>query len=515
MPASLEPFPWAPPFYLAPPYYPHPTYHHEYRGGNDAYNHPASSSTPDPTFGPQPLPPVDPQPDYQDYYSHQIPVWESNKHFTVQSSLSPPDDLEDSSLVYPDLQQKQEILGLSGNYGATHSPSTDTGFPIQTEAPPLQVPSHAFNEYYHYYHHPKIPLPDPPQDPDPGFSLTNPRNPEFPVLPPSLQQSEALSKDHSEQTFQPVPEAAAHPHTPPTSAPYTPYPAQPHPYHYFSYFPHAARGEAKRSAPLNPDSAAKTKLSHNQNVFVHALPHSSQVHHELDLHPYVDQSNPDKMNHKSKNRWIEHLLLSDSDGVKAELEPPGPDAAPEQPFFPTPSPNQRLPPYPYYYHPYHYYQMYYGPESLLNTDNPVSPTSSQETLNPLLQAFSSPPQHPSSGKPQTPPTKSMDSIHHGPLHPYYYYYHLYHQPKVSVDDEDVHPAGRMNSKAESQLPSDADYSQMGWLDHAAEAGYPSMLQSSPFHSVYSHDIAQQHPYDPFGHDGEQAGGRLDNDMKGN
>lgn len=110
----------------------------------------------------------------------------------------------------------------------------------------------------------------------------------------------------------------------------------------------------------------------------------------------------------------------------------------------------------------------------------------------------------------------MDDIHHGALHPYSYYYHLYYQPKGSVDNQEVHPAGSINSKSESQHPSDSDYSRMGWPVHAAEAGYPSMPQSSPFHSIHLPDIAQQHPYDPFEHaDGEQAGGRLDTEIKGN
>ncbi|XP_044038286.1 uncharacterized protein LOC122869389 isoform X2 [Siniperca chuatsi] len=555
----VEPFPWAPPFYLAPPYYPHPTYHHKYSSpnGREAYNPPTpSSSTPDPTFGPQPLPPVDPQPDYQDYYSHQIPVRESYKHFGEHSSLSSTDDLEESGRVYPDLQQKQEtrVLSLSEKHSATRSPSSDAGFPIPAEAPPL----HPFSQYYHYYHHPKIPLPGPPQDPDPGpeipreLSLTNPHNPEFPVLPPR----EALSRVNSDQFFQPVPEAASNPYTLPTSAefvhkasaPYTPYPPQPYPYRYFYYFPNIAMGEATSSAPLSPDGAAKTNLSDYQNsklsAFVHPLHHSSEAHDKYNLNPYMDQPKPDTTNLKKNSpEWIKHLLLSDDDDVKAELGdqkshsavqpplppgyPPGPEAVrvppPEQPSSPTPSPNHNPPPYPYYYHPYYlYYQMYYGPESLRSADNRVSPTSSKEALDPLLRASSSPPQHQSYSKHQTTPspTKTMYDVHNGPLHPYYYYYHLYYQPKVSVANQELHPAGSMNSdkessKSESQLPSDSDYSTMDWLVHAAEAGYPSIPQPlhSSFHSLYSHYITQQHLYDPFGHpDDEEAEERLDEEM---
>ncbi|XP_038550535.1 uncharacterized protein LOC119884114 isoform X3 [Micropterus salmoides] len=506
-----EPFPFAPPFYLAPPNYPHPTYHHKYPStdGHDTFNPTLSYSTSESTFGPQS--PVDSQPDHQDYYAHQIPVRESYKHFGVQSSLSSTDVLEDSGLLYPDLQRTQEtpVLGLSEKRSATHSPSSDSGFPIQAEAPPL----HVFNQYYHYYHHPKIPLPGPPQDPVPGHeipkeqSLTNPHNPEFPVFPPI----EALSRVNSDQVPQLTPDAASHPYTlpspefvPKASAPHTPYPPQPYPYHYFYYFPHISSGEAKRLAPLNKG-------------FVHPLPHSSDVH----------QPKPDKTNfQKNSPEWIKHPPLSDDDDVKAELDdkkntvqpplPPGPDAVavppPEQPCFPTPSFNHNLPPYPYY----HYYQMYYGPESLLGTD-PVSPTSSKEERDPLLQAASSPPQHPSYFKHQTtpPPTKSVYDDHNNP----YYYYHLY-QPIVSVDKQELHPSSSGNSekassKSESQLPS--DYSTKDWLVHAAETGYPSIPQPlhSPFHSLYSHYISKQHPNDYFGQPaGEEAEERLDEEIGG-
>ncbi|XP_051244266.1 uncharacterized protein LOC127356523 isoform X3 [Dicentrarchus labrax] len=531
MPQSLEPFPWAPPFYLAPPYYPHPTYHRKYPspGGHDAYDLPTpSSSTPDPTFGPQPLP-VDPQPDYQDFYSHQIPRVESYKRFTVHSSLSSADDMEDSRRVYPGLQQKQEtpVFGLSEKHSPTQS--SDTGFPIQFEAPPPQPPSHAFNQYYHYYHHPKIPLPGPPQDPDPGLevpSLTNPHNPEFPVLPRSTQQSKAISRVNSDWFLPSVPEAASRPYTLATNSPSTAYPPQPYPYHYFDYFPHIARGEAKRSAPLNPDTAAKANLSY-QNVksspFVQPLPRSSVVHDKYNLNPYMDQPRQDKMINFKRNgpESIKQPLWSDDE---AELDskirhsavqpyPPEQDvvAVPPSSTFPTPSPNHN-PPHPYFYYPYHHYQMDYGPESLLSADNPVPPTLSEEALDPLLQAFSSPPQHPFYYVPQTPLTKSMYDVSHGPLHPYHHYYHLYYHPDMSVDNQKVHPAGSMNSKSESQLLS--DYSQMDQLGHAAEAGNPSIPQSSPFHSLYSHYITQQQPFDAFGQPGgEEAEEGLDNEMK--
>ncbi|XP_029293321.1 uncharacterized protein LOC115012044 [Cottoperca gobio] len=542
MPESLEPFPWAPPFFLAPPYYPHPTYHNKYPDpdGHDAYNPlTPSSPTPEPTFGPQPLPPVVSRPDYQDY-PHQIPV-----HLGGHTSLASSDDVADSSQVNPDGQQKHKtpVLG-SMKLRAAHSPSSDTGFQIQVEAPPLQPPSHMFNPYYHYYHHPKIPLtghgPDPGAEVTRDLSFTNHHIPEFPEWPPDVQQSEALSRVTSHQVSQPVPEGASPlsslPASPPqTSAPDAPPPPQPYPYHY--YFPHIARVGAKRLPPLNPETPPNMSNDQNANSgnSDHPLPHSAQVHDKYNLNPYIDLQNLDTIINfqKSSPELIKLPLTKDDDDdvFKAELfygrrhsssatpavqpplppsYPPGPDTvAFEQLSFPTPSPHHNLPSYPYYYHPYyHYYQMYYGPESLLN---PASPTSSKEALDSLLQASSSPPQHPSYRIHQTTPAPTK-LVYNGPLNPLQYYYHLYYQPKVSANNQELHPAGSLNSEkaSESQLPS--DHSGLDWLVHAAEAGYPSIPQ--PLHNLNSHYITQKQPYDALGHPaGEEAEERLDSEMK--
>ena len=149
--------------------------------------------------------------------------------------------------------------------------------------------------------------------------------------------------------------------------------------------------------------------------------------------------------------------------------------------------------------------MYNGPERLHSTNNHVSQASFKEALDPVLQ------ESPSRPQPQTttPPTKSVDGDHHGPLFPYYYYHQLYQPPHMSADKQEEQPAGNMNSKSTS------DYSQTDWLDPAAEAGYRIIPQSRPFHNIYSHDIAQHHPYDPFGHpNGEREDERLDGEIKG-
>ncbi|XP_042370620.1 extensin-like [Plectropomus leopardus] len=491
MPEPLEPFPWAPPFYLAPPYYPHPTNRHKYPNldGNDAFKPPTpSSSTPEPTFGPLPLP------------TYEAPLRESYKHFGVHTSLSSTDDNEDSSRVHPDLQQKQEtpVVGVSERHGAAHS-SSHTSFPIQVEAP-LQPPGHAFNPYYHYYHHPKIPLHGAPQDPEPprGLSLTNPSK--YPVLPPDAQQqSEALRRLNSQRLLQPEPEASSHPHAAPTRPPKAAPPHPQHPYPYFYYYPHVARGDVKRLAAFNHNKAAKMNLSDSQNTksstFVQPRPRSARLYDRYNLNRDIDQ--PDEAINAPKNspELIKQPLLSE-DGVKAELDdnnapvtpavrPPSSHSPPDLPAFPSPSPDPDLPPHPNHHHPYyHYYHIYYGPSLELQAS--PSPTASKHQTT-------------------SPPPKSMHEIHNGPVHPFYYYYHHYYQPQASAHNhEPLHPAG---TERASKSPS--DYGGMDLQVHAAEAGYPSIPQPlhGLFHSLNSHYVAQQRLYDPLRRPGgeEEAG----------
>lgn len=96
-------------------------------------------------------------------------------------------------------------------------------------------------------------------------------------------------------------------------------------------------------------------------------------------------------------------------------------------------------------------------------------------------------------------------------HPHYYY-NLYYQPKLSVEDQGEPPTGSVNSKSETRLPTDSDYSWMDWLGHAAVPRYPNMPQARPFQSLHPRDVAEQHSYEPIGQpDGEAAGKRLDNE----
>ncbi|XP_034066122.1 uncharacterized protein LOC117542516 [Gymnodraco acuticeps] len=192
IPESLESFPWAQPFLLAPLNYPHPTYHHKYHPPDE------SSSTAELSLAP----PVDSPPDDP----HQIPA-----HFNIPTPQSSPENVENVHPVYPD-PQDTHVMGVSIKLRAAPSPVT-----VQDVAPSLQPSSHGFNSYYHYYHHPKVPLPDTTQNPDPGpeepgkQSFTNPpQNPGF------LENSHFL---------QPVTEAAFLPISNlPTSAPHPPHP---------------------------------------------------------------------------------------------------------------------------------------------------------------------------------------------------------------------------------------------------------------------------------------------------
>nr|XP_019967630.1 PREDICTED: uncharacterized protein LOC109646336 [Paralichthys olivaceus] len=497
-----EPFPWAAPFYLAPLYYPHPTYHQEYHGpdARDVYDPLTPSfSTPDPRSGPQPPPPVDSQ--YPEYYSHQIPDGGSNKQHAVRSPLSSAHETEDLS---PDLQQKQgpPVLDLS----ESHSRPSAAASPAQVEAPSLPPPNHAFNPYYHYYHHPKIPLPNPPQDPDAAPEVPEKQSPtnthNFLVLPPNVQQSE-VDSDPS-----PPPQVAPHPRIPPTD-PEVDHEARasyPFPHHYFYYFPHMARGEAKRLTPLHHGMDTKTKAPDVQPLSESSV---RPVHEEFSVSPDAHQPNAGETE-KHRPDWIRNPRLSEDD-MKQEPDDEGRHSAPATPALPPsnppePDPAVVPPPHSYPYAPYyHYYQMYYGPESSQSSNDGASPLSFKDALNARIQASSSPAPHQTASSP-------TESHYHAHLYPYYHYYQHLFQPEESKHQQEQLPAGstdseKPSSESESQLPSDSDHIS---TDLNTEAGFPSIPQPphSPLHSLSS----QQRLYYASGPPGgEEAEERLDYD----
>ena len=465
---SHDSFPWSPPFYLAPPYYPHPIYHYKYPNLDkpNAYSSPSSTRT---TFVPQTHIHGEYKPEYENYNS-QVPLMDF-LHSDVQSSQSSIGDIEDSSLVYPMWQEKPFMVVFER--GSTHSSLSDAGFPNPTEASSLQPPSHAFNQYYHYYHHPKIPLPDPPHSPSP-------------VLPPSVHIPEAFSKSD-------VDRPASHLYTVPKNAEF---PVQPYAYQYFSYFPNIVTAEAKKITLLDPDTAAGTDLS-NQNTksTFHQSFDSTDLNNDYKLQSYVSQS---KANKRTSPHWIEHPPLSDEGN--AELMLPGLDNDVVSPSEQILSPHQSLPPYIYYYHPYYYYQMSHRPENSLGNARLAALTSSEEVLAPL------PPQQPPYRRPQTTilPAKAIYDVYPGPEHPYY---NPNDQPKESAERQDLHHTGSLRSQSNFWKH---------WLAHAAEAEYPNMPQNSPFHDIYSYDVTGQHPYYPVGHlDGNVAVESLYTEMRGN
>lgn len=303
---STEPFPWAPPFYLAPLYHPHPTYRHGYPGPYvyDAYN-PGNSppAAPDPAFGPQLVP------DSRD--SPEVPVKRSDEHF---SSSSPAGEMEDSSPVSPDLQ-RQSVPEADG---------------ATTEAPHVHPPGHAVTSFYHYYHHPKIPLPGPGPE-----VLEQPSSDQFP--PPVLQTPDTFATRPDLGPSAPEPHVLHPPHL--------------YPFHYLTYI---SKGEARRVALLHPDVAAETNVS---------------------VVPFAEQHNPE---------WIRHPALND----KRRLPPsssPGPVPAPLANHHPPP------PPHPYHFYPH---RQYHGPGTLQSAEKQESPTSRQtapsatlsltDVQNPLL-----------------------------------------------------------------------------------------------------------------------------------
>lgn len=482
---AQEPFPWAPPFYLAPPYYPHPTYHHNYASPkvHASYDSPTPASlTPEPTSSSQLHPPVDFQPDYQPYYVYQMPFWEP-----YDSPPSLVEEMEDLRRENPERRKNQETPFLA--FSEKHS-VTPTGFPAQLEAPHFQPLRHDFNPYYHYYHHPKIPLSGKPQNPDSGLDVSHEissahlRKNEFSALAPNVEQSKSIRKVTSDQFPPPVSETTFYPYAQPENVKLVDKTLETHaphllnPYLYYYYFPHISRVEAERLVPSHPDMPGETNLSnssplppsqilpvneHNMNAYIKAHKNFEKYSTEQIKHPNLSAKVHLEHNDASRSASVSPAVLPPvSQGPHHRLEP-------QQRPPHTQSFINQLNPYQYYYHPYyHYSQMYYRP------GNQVSPASPH-----LLQAPSAPAQH------LTPPAQSVYGFHNWMHSPFYY---LYYPSKVPEGNE-LHPTGSINSEnksAKSQLPSDFDYGMM--------AGYfniPPPLHN-PFHSLYSHYITQQH-----------------------
>ncbi|XP_061567206.1 uncharacterized protein LOC133421568 [Cololabis saira] len=503
---SLTPLPWIPPFYLAPPYYPHPTFEHSsaHPVEWDLYNPPTQpASDPEETLSLQDLPSVGPQPT-QDL---------KHEYLKGRITLSLTDPAGDLSRVYPDKRQHQDV---PASIFEKHK-ATTKGFPVQVESPHSQPTSHDFSPFYHYYHHPKIPLPGPAKDLDPGISellWSTYNHNEFPSIPSDVQQFRGHKAD-SEQTS--PPKTTAYPYTFLTnpklhhtvSALNSPPPSEllPYLYYYYYYYPHIARGEAKRLGLLHAGLTEKANLTQ-----VHAPPPSSHKH-GVNLH--INEPKP--------------VILSKLDEIKRRSSSVTPAGAP--PVFqvyprrpnpaalPPPTPSLFSPgaiydgnPYQYYYHPYYgYYMMYYKPERVLGTDGRLLPTSS-ETQSPVRQA-------PAHDKHQsTTPSSDSMSLKSRLLHPYYYH----HQSKVVKDGQQQQrpPPGKgfdkTPTKSESQSPSNWNSGGMQWFGRVSGAGYPSapLAPHSPLSGLYSYYAPQTHLHGPSSlHAGYDAKEKRHNEMR--
>ncbi|XP_047427011.1 uncharacterized protein LOC124997390 [Mugil cephalus] len=466
MQASQEPFRWAPPFYLAPLYYPHPTKHYSNTSPDlkDLYYPPTAPSLPPET--PRPLHSVDSQPDYQVCSSHHAPLKEA---VNIHSSLSSRDEMDETSPLYPAQNQDSPVLDLSETQSVT-----PTNFPAQVEAPHIQPANYDFNPYYHYYHHPKIPLHDPSQDLDPGPQLSGE------VSPTNSHDRDFLGRLSAEDLGPvPVSDTTSRPNALPTnpkfvrnpSALHTTHPPQPYPHFYPT--PHVALGKAKRLDPL----------ANLPNV--QSLPHLLVL--EDNTNPYTQDPSPDIK--------TEEYSPECSDDVKPE---PGDDKRRSA----HPVPVSDLPSYPtsldnpyhhYYYNPYYnYYLENYGPEGVLSADKRTHCTHARHPSNPTRPTIA-------------PQTESVYYVQNSPFHAYYYP-HLYNQPEEPQHQQELQPRGRMDSfePSKSEFPSDSQYNGVEWVIHGAEGGYASipLKHHDPSHSLDSHYITQRHAYDPF----KQQGG---------
>lgn len=400
---SLKNFVWTPPFYLAPPLYPHPTYHNYHH----ADKHDPSTSLPPPpapTFGPPSFPPVGPSSEHQDFLYP-----DSHHRLAEHDSGSSTGDTVSSGRVLGG--QQASVFSVFEQHRMIHSPSSR--FQAEGESPSLVPSSHAFNQYYHYYRHPQIPLPGVPQSAaSEGES------------PPVVRHPGAAGGSNVDQFIHSQPGPATQVH----AAPNAWYPAQPYLDPRWYGVPHFPDNFAPK---LTPDLAATRNASSRQ---------SSEW----------KPGEPD---------WRRYEPLSDKDGNSPELNA-GEVPPPGEPSLPS----TNVPAPPLYHLPHHYYLMYPGPERSCD-GLPQTPSNHHPQLN---------------REPSYP-------VHHIPFYDY-------NQPEVSPDDKEVPHGWNPKPIPEPQQPSDSHHAFAVWLAQLAQAGYPSMLQANPSHSMYPHNMGGENPH---------------------
>ncbi|XP_061605917.1 uncharacterized protein LOC133466345 [Phyllopteryx taeniolatus] len=395
---TVDSHPWAPPFFLAPPYYPHPTYRHRNPTPQEAYTSSTdTSSTPEPTIDTQSHP-LDGSQQADHDHSHQNSVKDLLKYFDAQSLPG----LTDPEIVDLDLQ------GLSEQHGTA-------GSPVQVQTATIQPPSHAFNSYYHYYHHPKILQSDPPGGSDPGLVALEELSPKYYNMA-STELFRVNQQSEAETMF------SQSPHR--------------YPYHYYD-FPHSAWNDSNSLPLLYPqrDMTTKSSDSHAKNMrrsHVSAPPWPS-VSPARELEPSLGEPGEIEKDplKKSNSKLIQSPLFA---GDEAQLNYMESNSMPESnagflpshdtlesdtphmaPFlkqaFLTTHLSDHPSPHVYPHHPHRYNQMY-----------PVAPPSQHPPKQSPFQHISIPLT-----------TEEMDNVQKVQAHPYLH--HLYYPVNVHSEKE--------------------------------------------------------------------------------
>lgn len=426
---------WIQPFYLAPPYYPHPTFHS---------NVPPSP----PSFGPIPS-------DLNlERHPHQIFPEEAYESFRSNRPFLSGDHMKDLTQKLPDQKQTPESPVFDSN-----KPSAAAGgFPYQVQVQTSDSPSHDFSPYYHFYHHPKIPLPGS-QDSSSGLEFsTNPHGFRFPAVS-DVQQG----YDASPLKTPPYPDAI-----PIKYKPHPPYSSHFLPYYLYNY-PPTARGEARRLGLINPHMVANVSYFHT-------------YYDKSSINARIKQADTDQMEDFNSKPNLDERLVS---SVTPAAQPPVPQRYPPKPkLAAVPLPEQSSAPsvyhpnpYQYFYHPFYGYYLYYPPAALSGTVSHVSAGAPK----PFQQA-SSFPKHPASSSPSAPL-----------LLPYYYYY--LNQPQVSKYIQGLYSSGSKDPSG-SPFASSADY---GWIfSPASDRRIPSapLVPHNTLQSYYMnrHPLGQPSGY---------------------
>lgn len=397
-------FPWTPPFYLAPPHYPHPVYRHVDQREilNNPHSLPTTSSAPRRT-GRVARPSDSSQAEDQTYVSHQVSTAESQACKSVHGPPASETRTEDLIPLHPDRHQRRETS--SEGQRAAQVLALDAAAPAQVDVPPLQPLTDAFSQYYHYYHNPKIPLSDPPRDPNAAAEAASQA-----ALRPSDPGAWLLGTQRSGDHARPLQ------------------------YQHSSEYPYVERDEAKRFALHISETIPKPQFPVFPENFRLAAYESADEHHKNNWASFGSQPASQPGTHRPEFRQSLPSL---------EENPSPPPAIPDL------SPRYSLPQQPQYYVLYRPYRQMYDPGSFVATDSHLL-TSSQDPSRPLPLPRTLSSQASSLEKTQT---TAGDHRPRGPLIPDFYRYHDYDISEANEDKQEAPQTGAANSKLEFSFPS--------------------------------------------------------------